>query len=98
MGVPRLWGKVGQFADYDYIPSELKAKRDDPPIVRVGNCAMENRDEPVIKSVEMLPPDGPENLRVGWTVLYYVLIPIGAYGFYKLLFPLTESSLALAKI
>jgi prenyl protein peptidase len=98
LGVPRLWGKVGQFADYDYIPVELKPKRADDPdtTVQVGNSLMDNEDEPVIKSVEMLPPDGPKSLGVAWTVVYYALVLAGMYGFYKLLFPLTESPLALA--
>lgn len=35
-------------------------------------------------------------LGVSWTVAYYVLLVAGAVGFYYLLWPLTESSLALA--
>jgi len=35
-------------------------------------------------------------LGVEWTVAYYALLFGGAYGFYKLLWPLTESSYALA--
>lgn len=104
MGVPRLWGRVGQFAEYDYIPSEFKApagvgqgKRDDgDESVRVGNGLMQSKDETAMPSIEMLAPQGPRNLGVAWTVVYYVLILVGAYGFYRLLFPLTESRYALA--
>jgi prenyl protein peptidase len=35
-------------------------------------------------------------LDISWTVAYYVLLVAGAVGFYYLLWPLTESSLALA--
>ncbi|GAB7344100.1 hypothetical protein MBLNU457_2003t2 [Dothideomycetes sp. NU457] len=37
-----------------------------------------------------------QSLGVEWTVAYYALLFGGAYGFYKLLWPLTESSYALA--
>jgi prenyl protein peptidase len=33
-----------------------------------------------------------------WTVAYYVILTAGAYGFYRGLFPLTESSNALVKL
>ena len=32
---------------------------------------------------------------IAWTVAYYILLVAGAYGFYALLFVLTESSYAL---
>lgn len=34
-------------------------------------------------------------MSAGWTVAYYALLVLGAYGFYGLLWPLTESSNAL---
>lgn len=34
---------------------------------------------------------------LGWTVLYYTLLIVGAYGFYGLLWPLTESGNALVE-
>ena len=37
-------------------------------------------------------------LSVHWTVAYYVLLVAGAVGFYKGLWPLTESRRALAKL
>ena len=107
MGIPRLWGRVGQFAEYDYIPAELKpsvvgqGKRDDDSgseeTVRVGNSLMQTKDEAVISSIDDLQPDSSKNLGVAWTVVYYGLVVLGAYVFYALLFPLTESRFALAK-
>lgn len=38
----------------------------------------------------------PDDLGIAWTVVYYALVFVDAYGFYTLLFPLTESSNALA--
>jgi prenyl protein peptidase len=35
-------------------------------------------------------------LKISWTVAYYVLLVSGAVGFYYSLWPLTESKLALA--
>lgn len=103
MGVPRLWGRVGQYevlhmplssrnqdaaeakkGDDAYVPSET---------VKVGNGIMRNVDE-VYESKDAVL--GPKNLGVAWSVVYYALIFAGAYGFYKLLFPLTESDNALA--
>jgi prenyl protein peptidase len=104
MGLPRLWGKVGQFAEYDYLPSELKApspvgdgKKDDDNLVKVGNSLMEDKDVPMLRSVEDLPPERPKNLGMAWTVVYYLLVLLGSYGFYELLFPLTRSQFALVK-
>lgn len=36
-----------------------------------------------------------ESKGITWTIAYYVILVAGAYGFYKGLFPLTESSYAL---
>lgn len=38
-----------------------------------------------------------QNMCIGWTVTYYVLLFVGAGGFYYGLFPLTESSNALVE-
>ena len=60
--------------------------------------------------VEAGVPIGPPSARnanehsnskargVVWTVAYYVILVAGAYGFYRALFPLTESSNALPVI
>ncbi|KAK3049544.1 CAAX prenyl protease [Extremus antarcticus] len=108
MGVPRLWGKVGQFANYDYIPAEMKQpiargqdkRHDDSDAgapVRVGNSMMDVRDGEASMSDGVVLPDGPKNLGLAWTVVYYALVLVGAYGFWRLLFPLTESRFALAR-
>ena len=102
MGVPRLWGKVGQFADYipiDMMPDAAQGKRDDDSHcpgspVKVGNSLMQDESDES-KLAEVLPP-GPVNLGIVWSVAYYALIFAGAFGFYKLLWPLTESTNALA--
>ena len=42
--------------------------------------------------------DGPQpsgHLGLGWTVAYYVLLMVGAWGWWKLLWPLTASQAAL---
>ena len=101
MGVPRLWGRVGQFDDYDYTPAKLEtsigAKRkgdDDGPgsPVQVGNSLMQGDSAP--RSATTQPKS--KNLGIAWTVVYYLLIPIGMFGFYQLLWPLTASRNALA--
>lgn len=45
------------------------------------------------RSEDGRPSDG--ELGVAWTVAYYVLLAIGAYGWWKLLWPLTISESAL---
>lgn len=41
----------------------------------------------------------PESSRgIGWTIAYYIVLVAGAYGFYRGLFPLTESRYALPVI
>lgn len=38
-----------------------------------------------------------QDLGLQWTVAYYILIFTGAAGFWKMLWPLTESDMALAR-
>lgn len=40
---------------------------------------------------------GEGELAVEWTVVYYVILAAGAWGFYKMLWVLTESEAALVK-
>ena len=70
--------------DDAYSPSET---------VKVGNGIMRAVDEDYESKDPVL---GPKSLGVGWSVVYYALVFAGAYGFYKLLFPLTESDNALS--
>lgn len=37
-----------------------------------------------------------EDLGIEWTVVYYILLCVGAYAFKRLLWPLTDSDMALA--
>lgn len=57
----------------------------------VGRGKEDNVD---ITFVRMSPKAG--ELGVAWTVAYYLLLFVGAYGFTKELWTLTESSNALA--
>ncbi|KAK4550556.1 hypothetical protein LTR36_000135 [Oleoguttula mirabilis] len=102
MGVPRVYGKVGQFTDFHpqhITPDVAQGKRDDDPSasVKVGNSLMQDKDEAEDTAAEIMP-QGPKNLGIGWTVAYYALILMGSFGFYGLLWPLTESSNALASL
>jgi prenyl protein peptidase len=97
MGVPRLSGRVGQFSQFTpshVTPDVAQGKRDDVPHspVKVGNGLMQQEDESTGPAAVQY---GPQNLGLGWTIVYYALIFGGAYGFYRLLFPLTESTNAL---
>ncbi|KAK5163594.1 Palmitoyl-protein thioesterase 1 [Saxophila tyrrhenica] len=90
MGLPRVWGKVGQFADYDYIPAEMKkptalgqGKRDEDgdagAPVRVGDGSIDvGEQESVQLNGTTSQQVGPKNLGLTWTVVYYSLIFVGA--------------------
>lgn len=99
MGFPRVLGRVGQTEDYqayEMTPDVAQGKKsDDGGQVRVGNSLMQDKDEGgnATAGLEGLKPRG---LGVQWTVLYYMLLVAGSYGFYELIWPLTESSNALA--
>ncbi|KAF2722147.1 Abi-domain-containing protein [Polychaeton citri CBS 116435] len=87
MGLPRLSGRVGQFDTFelsDMTPDVAQGKRQD------GDA----KDGPTRTNV------GPVsmNLSIGWSVVYYALLLVGAYGFYRTLWVLTESRHALVKI
>ena len=102
LGLPRLWGRVGQIDDIDYIPTVMRGPEgDDDGVVpgsplKVGNSLMQREDEDQMRSAvtEQYVPRGH---GIAWTVVYYALIPVGILGFYKLLWPLTESVHALAE-
>jgi prenyl protein peptidase len=49
------------------------------------------------RSEDRSPKDAGGQLGVAWTIAYYILLMVGAVGWYKLLWPLTESASALAK-
>lgn len=75
MGVPRFWGRVGQFEDYssDITPDVAQGRRGDDN---------ESRSQGVMS---------PQNFGIAWSIVYYALLVVGSYAFYQLLWPLTES-------
>jgi len=79
MGLPRFWGRVGAIE----------------PLVGPDNGQEQVRkrdeDKGTAKKVEVA--DG--RLGIGWTVAYYAILVAGAFGFWKELWTLTESSSAL---
>ncbi|KAF2855001.1 Abi-domain-containing protein [Plenodomus tracheiphilus IPT5] len=58
--------------------------------VPIGPPGVGKRDDDDERSASIL-----QDKDVAWTVAYYVILVAGAYSFYLLLFPLTESSHAL---
>ncbi|KAH9821472.1 CAAX protease self-immunity, partial [Teratosphaeria destructans] len=98
-GFPRVTGRVGQstaLAPPHATPDVAQGTRDEDAhvSVRVGNSYMQpDKADGLTGNV---PLQGPQNLGMAWTWVYYVLLVVGAFGFYKLLFPLTESNNALA--
>ena len=101
MGVPRLWGRVGQYEHMTstVTPDVAQGKRDEDvhvpgSPVKVGNSLMQD-DERISEPAGMVQ-QGPKNFGLGWSVVYYALVVLGAYGFYRLLWPLTDSPNALA--
>lgn len=60
--------------------------------VPIGPPQMRAKEDSEISSLQVA--DG--QLGISWTVAYYVLLVLGAVGFYYSLWPLTESKLALA--
>lgn len=81
MGLPRFFGRVGQ--GLGTIAGSKTAATD-----KVG-------DDDVAPDEDDLG-DAPD-LGIEWSVAYYVLLFVGAYAFKALLFPLTDSDLALAE-
>lgn len=99
MGFPRVTGKVGQHADemYELTPDVAQGKRDDDGHqMKVGNSLMKDADEDAKKATVGIGAER-KNLGILWTIVYYSLLFAGSYGFYKLLWPLTESTNALVK-
>lgn len=107
MGVPRLWGRLGQRAPgppHHLTPDVAQGKRHDPAVdllspggardaVAEKAAAQHQQQQP---QPQPQPEPAPRDLSLGWTVAYYVLLVAGAFAFYRLLFPWTESTHALA--
>ncbi|GIZ46087.1 hypothetical protein CKM354_000922600 [Cercospora kikuchii] len=86
MGFPRMMGRVGQveYEGYEVTPDVAQGKRDD------------GANE--VKLSSIYQPQNVRNIGIQWTIVYYMLLVAGSYGFYKLLWQLTESANALASI
>lgn len=87
MGLPRVWGRLSRYT------AEEVSNSDDG--------TGDNKDTPTTGKNLKSPGSGRSSeqpLGLGWTVVYYVLLVGGAYGFYEMLWPLTESSYALASL
>lgn len=98
MGFPRVVGRVGQVEDYETYETTqdvAQGKKSDDDRVGVGNSLTQDNDEDGHTTAGLVG-ERPRDLGVQWTVLYYMLLVAGAYGFYELLWPLTESSNGLA--
>ncbi|KAH7393189.1 hypothetical protein BKA64DRAFT_602243 [Cadophora sp. MPI-SDFR-AT-0126] len=63
--------------------------------VSAGESAMIERDSGEAKRSEDGPSRDSGELNVVWTITYYVLLVVGAVSWWKNLWPLTESELAL---
>lgn len=94
MGFPRVWGQVGldETPAHQFTPDVAQGKRDEDAEIaaKVGNAAL-LPDEDVKRSTL-----ATSWTSIVWTILYYTLLFLGAYGFYRLLWRLTESDYALA--
>lgn len=98
-GVPRLYGRVGQYASAHAIqltPDVAQGKRDDDhDQATEGKGLMQDKEETETKAAEMMDHE-VKNPSIAWTLVYYALLATGALGFYTFLWPLTNSSNALA--
>lgn len=99
MGFPRVWGRVGQDAMHTTAtPDVAQGKRDDNlEAQRSTRPGFMHESAAGKKHAIKVAGADLSSLGVQWTVVYYVLLVIGAYGFYRMLWPLTESTYALAK-
>ncbi|EME48288.1 hypothetical protein DOTSEDRAFT_42514 [Dothistroma septosporum NZE10] len=101
MGLPRVWGRIGKFEELESLqhitPDVAQGKRDDSlDQVRVGNSLMQEQSDDEKNAASGMKA-GRGNVGVVWTVVYYLLLVVGSYGFYRLLWKLTESGNALVK-
>lgn len=84
MGLPRFFGRVGEGMGQAAVSA---ARQDDQGV-----------DASMRKVADQLQAGSDEqDLGINWTIAYYILLVIGAVSFKLLLFPLTDSPLAMAK-
>ena len=86
MGLPRFFGRVGKGMGKTAAAavSEDETQDGDGDGQKVSDYLTAGSQE--------------QDLGVGWTIAYYILLAAGAVCFKKLLWPLTSSDLALAKL
>ena len=96
LGLPRFWGRVGQEAGEQIAHAAQEKRNDDDRDVAVGSEQTDTAAAAAVIKDALKAGKAGQALGIGWTVAYYVLLVIGAYGFSRLLWPLTESDKALA--
>lgn len=105
MGVPRLWGRVGQvdlIEQGEATPGVAQGKRSDDDVqmpgspVKVGNSLLQPDDggKDEVRAARATLQQ-PKSKGLTWTVVYYALLLGGAYGFWHFLWPLTRSEKVL---
>jgi len=95
IGLPRFWGRLGQVAG-ERIVKQVQEKRDDDD-EQAGSGGVEGVDTASELKDSLTAGQVEQHLGIGWTITYYVLLVAGSFGFYKLLWSLTESKMALAR-
>jgi prenyl protein peptidase len=82
MGLPKFWGRVGAVK----------------PLLGSSNRIEQicKRDEKENKMAAIQVAEGRSSIC--WTIAYYVLLLLGAFGFWKEIWALTESSSALTQL
>lgn len=86
-GLPRFWGRLERLR---IEPEEPVG----PPIGAGGRSKEDDQGNGNVRSGREVG-GGDARLGVAWTVVYYLLLSLGAYGFYEMLWPLTSSDNAL---
>ena len=77
MGLPRVWGRLGESVAHAATQSKSPSASDMPTVTAATRSY---------------------SLGLQWTVAYYSLLVAGAWGFYRCLYPLTESDYGLTHI
>ena len=105
MGLPRVWGRVGANANALDELGDLPTSADasvlaGPPEADETKKHDDDDDDESGKESPRAKarPKGDCKLGIGWSVVYYTLLIGGAMGFWKLLYPLTGSKLALGML